>query len=117
MATTTMIPLERLGSYFAEFTKRFLRNGSPEAADVEVLNPDLGDQFVAEGVRLTGITYEPRANSLEFELESGDHRVYEPEEVWTIEEDDGFVSTIEVVRADSTKEIVRVRRTGPRLVK
>jgi len=109
-----MIPRERLGPYFAEFTKRFLRDGSPEAADVEVLSPELGDQFIAEGVRLMGITYERTANSLEFELESGDHRVLKPEEVWTTEEHDGFVSTIEVVRADSTKEIVRVRRVGAR---
>ncbi len=117
MATTTMIPRERLASYFADFTKRFLGDDSQETADVEVLNSDLGDQFVAEGARLMGITFDPKANSLEFELESGDHRVDEPQEVWTIEENDGFVSTIEIVRADSTKEIVRVRRAGVRPVK
>ena len=113
MATTTMIPQERLEGYFADFTKRFLRDGAHEAVDVEVLNADLGDQYIAEGVRLLGITYEPKEKVLEFELESGDHRVEEPKEVWAIQEKDGFVSSIEVVRKDSTKEIVKVHRETP----
>ena len=112
MATTTKIPRDRLEGYFADFTKRFLQDGSHEAVDVEVLSPDLGDQYVAEGAHLIGITYEPNDNVLEFALDSGDHRVEEPKEVWAIQESDGFVSTIEVVRKDSTKEIVKVHREG-----
>jgi hypothetical protein len=114
MSVTTKIPAEQLAEYFERFTKRFLRDGSPEAVDVEVLEPEWGDQRAVEGVRLLGITYDYKVNSLEFELEPGDHRVYSPQEVWTIEEDDGFVSAIEVVRPDSTREIVSVRRVGLR---
>ena len=114
MATTTMIPLDRLEDYFTEFTKRFLRDGTNDAVDVEVLNPDLGDQYIAEGARLLGVTYEPAENVLEFELDAGDHRILEPREVWAVEEKDGFVSSIEVVRKDSTKEIVKVHREGSR---
>ena len=114
MASTTMIPRDRLAEYFEDFTKRFLRDGATEAVDVEVLNPELGDQYVAEGARLRGITYEPAENILEFELDAGDHRVVEPKEVWTVQETDGFVSSIEVVRKDSTKEIVKVHREAPR---
>ena len=114
MATTTMIPQDRLAEYFEEFTKRFLQDGAVEEVDVEVLSTDLGDQYVAEKVRLMGITYEPKTNSLELELDSGDHRIDAPKEVWTIEENDGFVSTIEVVRKDSTKDIVKIRRQGSR---
>ena len=114
MATTTMIPRDRLVQYFENFTKRFLRDGAHEAVDVEVLSPELGDQYVAEGARLLGVTYEPAEDVLEFALDSGGHRVVEPKEVWAIEENDGFVSTIEVVRKDSTKEIVKVHRGAPR---
>ena len=46
------IPRERVAGYFEAFTKRFLRDGSPEAVDVEVLAPDLGDQSAARGARL-----------------------------------------------------------------
>ena len=112
MSATIQIPREQLERYFDEFTKRFLRDGSPEAVDVEVLAPELGDQFATEGARLVGITYDPHDNALEFELDSGDHRAYEPQEVWVIEEPDGFVSDIEVVRADGLREIVHVKRVG-----
>ena len=39
MTTTTMkqIPRKGLAAYFDAFTKRFLRDGSPEAVDVEVV--------------------------------------------------------------------------------
>ena len=114
MSVTTKIPTEQLAEYFTNFTKRFLRGGAPEAVDVQVLEPEWGDQRMAEGVRLLGITYESTANSLEFELDTGDHRVYQPKEVWAVEESDGFVTAIEVVRADGTKEIVSVRRGAVR---
>ena len=114
MSVTTKIPTEQLAEYFTNFTKRFLRGGAPEAVDVQVLEPEWGDQRMTEGVRLLGITYESTANSLEFELDTGDHRVYQPKEVWAVEESDGFVTAIEVVRADGTKEIVSVRRGAVR---
>lgn len=110
MPSTTKIPHDRLHEYFEDFTKRFLRDGAPEAVDVEVLSADLGDQYVAEGARLMGITYDEKEKSLEFELDSGDHRIEEPKEVWAIQESDGFVSSIEIVRKDSAKEIVKVHR-------
>ncbi len=105
--------------YFDRFTQRFLQDGSPEAADVEIVEPDWGDQFVAQSVRLRGVTYDPHVNALEFALDLGekrwgDHRVYDPSEVWTLEEEDGFLSAIEVVHGDSSREIVSVKRVGLR---
>jgi hypothetical protein len=47
-----------------------------------------------------------------FDLETAEHRVEGPREVWTIEEEDGFLSAIEVVRQDGTRELVSVRRVG-----
>src|SRR5438132_13533743 len=67
MSATIRIPRDRLSRYFNAFTKRFLKDGSPEAVDVEVLTPDLGDQIAAAGARLLGITYDPHDNALEFE--------------------------------------------------
>jgi uncharacterized protein DUF5335 len=114
MAMTKGIPKEQLEEYFARFTKRFLKDGSPEAVDVEVLEPDLGDQVLVQGARLLGITYDRKSNSLEFELDTGDHRLIEPQEVWTIEEEDGFLSAVEVVHPDGTREVVSVKRVGLR---
>jgi hypothetical protein len=114
MSTTTQIPRDRLAEYFDAFTKRFLRDGSPEAVDVEVLEPDWGAQVALQGVRLIGITYSEPTNTLEFELDAGDHRAYEPKEVWVIEEPDGFLNAIEVVLPDGSREVVSVKRVGLR---
>jgi len=114
MAVTTKIPEAQLFDYFDRFTKRFLRDDSPEYASVEVLSPDWGEQYESEGEALIGITYDHKKKSLEFELESGDHRVYQPREVWALEEQDGFVSSIEVVPPDGPKEIVTVKRAVER---
>ena len=115
MSAMTRIPVERLAAYFDAFTKRFLRDGSPEAVDVEVLAPDLGSQLAAAGARLIGITYDPHDNALEFALESGEHRAFQPKEVWVTEEPDGFLSALEVVRGDGVREVVQLRRVGLRL--
>jgi Family of unknown function (DUF5335) len=110
MGTTRRIPQDQLTGYFGAFTRRFLSDQSPESVDVEVLNMEWGDQFAAHGNRLRGITYDAHANTLEFELVEGDHRVYEPQEVWAVEEPDGFVSAVQVVRPDGSRDVARVRR-------
>jgi len=33
-------------------------------------------------------------------------------EIWVVEEDDGFISALEVVRSDGTREIMRLQRSG-----
>jgi hypothetical protein len=109
---TKRVPNDQLKTYFDKFTRHFLLRESTNAVDVEVLAPDWGDQFAAEGAHLFGITYDPKDNALEFEIEGGDHRVRRPKEVWTAEEFDGFVKAIEIVRDDGTREVARVNRLG-----
>ena len=114
MGTTRKIPQDELNGYFGAFTRRFLRDESPETVDVEVLALEWGDQFAAHGNRLLGITYDDHAKTLEFELSEGDHRVFEPREVWTVEEPDGFISAVQVVRPDGTRDVARVQRVDAR---
>jgi hypothetical protein len=114
MSTTTRIPQERLATYFDAFTKRILHDRSPEAIDIELLDNELGDQVTVRGSRLVGITYDAGENVIEFELESGDHRVSRPKDVWVIEEPDGFVSALEVVGSDGVREVVSVKKVGLR---
>jgi len=109
---TKRVPNDQLKTYFDKFTRHFLLRESTNAVDVEVLAPDWGDQFAAEGAHLFGITYDPKENALEFEIEGGDHRVTRPKEVWTAEEFDGFVKAIEIVRDDGSREVARVNRLG-----
>lgn len=106
--TTTRIPTEKLEAYFDTFSKHFAADQT--TVDIEVLSMDWGDQFEAEGVRLTGISYDPNSNELDIMLESGDHRVYRPKEVWVVEETNGFISALEIVRPDGPREVVRLKR-------
>jgi hypothetical protein len=114
MSETKRIAQDQLTRYFDAFSKRFLMDDSPEAADIEVVGGDVGgDQNVASRVRLLGVDYDPHTNALELELESGDHRAYNPREVWAVEEPDGFISSLQIVRDDGAKELVNITRAAP----
>jgi hypothetical protein len=116
MSHTKRIPEEQLAEYFDSFSRRFLMRGSPEAVDIELIGPDLGDQVVASGARLLGVDYDRHTKALEILLDSGDRRVYDSREVWTVEEPDGFISSMEIVRADGTRHVVTIKRVGMRRV-
>ena len=113
MANTIKIPREKLEAYFDSVTKRFLMpDPSRQAAEVEIMSPDLGDQIPVSIAHVIGITYDRHENALELALESGDHRIFHPDEVWVVEESDGFVSAIEIVRPDGVREVVTVKHVA-----
>ena len=114
MTVTKAIQPESLQFYFAEFTRRFLQDGSPEAADVEVVDNYLGSQLAIEGARLLGISFDPQDQALEFELDVGGHRVFDPQQVWALEESEGFVNSIALMLRDGSREISSIKRVGLR---
>jgi hypothetical protein len=116
MSHTKRIPENRLTEYFDTFSRRFLMDSSPEAVDIEFVGPEVGDQFIAEGARLLGVDYDPHTHALEILLDSGDHRIFDSREVWTIEEPDGFISSLEIVAADGTRHILTIKKVGLRRV-
>jgi hypothetical protein len=61
---------------------------------------------------LLRISFDPKSDAIEVLLQNMDHLVYRPREIWVIEEEDGFLSSIEIVRDDDAKEILSIRRTG-----
>lgn len=112
MKATKQLPREQWKDYFDTFTKNFLKDLNPETAVIELVSPDLGDQVEADHVRVIGLAYDPKDNVFEVALEDLDHLVYNPKEIWVLEEDNGFVSTVEVVRDDDTREIIRLQSVG-----
>ena len=109
MPTTRQIPRKQWKDVFDRFTKRHLRDDVPEAARVELLAPDLGDQVEVDSVRLRGISYDPKSKALEVLLDNVDHLVFQPKEISVVEEDEDFLSSVEIVREDDTKEILTIR--------
>jgi hypothetical protein len=112
MATTKEIPRDQWKEYFDRFTKKHLRDNRPEVATIELVSAELGDQIAADA-RILGISYDPKSEALEVLLESVDHLVFHPREVWVLEDDDGFLPSVEILREDGSKEILSLRRNGP----
>jgi len=110
MPETKKIPQDKLAHYFDDFSRRFLMDDSPESAAVEIISPSLGDQVVTSGARLRGISYDVHTHALEVFLDQDDRRSYNPDEVWAVEEPDGFVSAIDIVQSDGTRELVNIKR-------
>ena len=100
-------------TFFDRFTRQHLRDDLPETVTIEVVSPEVGDQFSANGARLFGITYDAKSSALEVALEGSDHLVFRPVDIWVVEnETDRFLETIDLVRADGTKEILHLHRSG-----
>jgi hypothetical protein len=113
MGVTKQIPRSEWKNTFDRFTREHLADDRPETVTIEVVSPTLGDQFAAQAVRLEGLVYEPKSQVLEVVLEDMDHLVFQPTEIWAIKDDDGFLSTVEIGRADGTKELIYIHRSGP----
>jgi hypothetical protein len=113
MGVTKQIPREDFKAYFDRFTRQHLGEESPKDVTVEVVSAELGDQVEASVLRLLGTSYDPKTRDFELLLEDMDHLVFRPAEIWVIEEEGGFISTLELVRPDGTKELVHIQRGGP----
>jgi Family of unknown function (DUF5335) len=113
MGVTKRIPIAEWETYFDVFVKRHLSNDTPKAATIEVLSPAIGDQFEARIARLVGLSYDAKSNAFEVLLEDLDHLVFHPADIWVIEEEGGFISALELIRADGAKEIIQLQRSGP----
>lgn len=113
MSITKQIQRAEWKDYFDRFTRERLGDDTPGAVTVEVISPTLGDQFDVSAVRLLGLVYDPKSRIFEVVVEDVDHLTFDPSEIWVLEGEAGFISTIEVVKADGGKEIIFVRRSGP----
>ena len=113
MATTKQLPREDWHSYFEKFTSRHVSD-TQETVTIEVLSPEIGDQIEARDVPLLGITYDPKDDLLDvFVGDTLDHLIFTPREIYVVEEDDGFVSSLQVTRDEGVREVLQMRRGQP----
>ncbi len=114
MGATKQLPRAEWKDYFERFTRQFLSDDRRDEATIEVMSPTLGDQLEVSSARLLGLDYDPKEETFEILVEDLDHLVFEPTEIWILEGEPGFVSTIEVVQSDGTKQIIHLRSSGER---
>lgn len=112
MGVTKLIPREEWESYFERYTRQHLdaEGDVHETAAIEVMSATLGDQIEATLVPVLGMDYDPKSNAFELLLEGVDHLMFYPTEIAVIEEDDGFISALEVRHEDGLREIVQLKR-------
>jgi len=115
MGAARIIPCEEWQTFFDEYSRRFLSpfGDAEETAFIEVMSPSLGVEVEAACAPLVGMAYDPKSNAFELVLADVDHFSYYPTEIAVIEEDDGFISALEVTRLDGTQEIVQLQRRAP----
>lgn len=81
-------------------------------AELEVVGLDLGDHIEARWLPVFGVVYEPDADVFEIALEGLDHRIEHPVDVFVEETTRGVVA-IEVITADSCRQIVKLSEPVP----
>jgi hypothetical protein len=74
---------------------------------IEILAPDLGDQFAAEGVELIGIGYDPKDDALDIALKGLDHRIQAPREI-QVERTAAGIAAIQAIDDEGRRQIVHL---------
>ena len=79
-----------------------------ERAEIEVASLALGDQIEAEWLPLLGLAYDPKDDLFEVTLDGVDHMIRKPREIY-LDDDAGGLMSIEIVDAEGTRQIVKLR--------
>jgi hypothetical protein len=78
--------------------------------EVEVASLNLGDQIEAEWVPIIGVTYDPKDDLIDVELEGLeglDHMIHKPRELYV--ENGIGVASLGIVDADGVRQIVKFK--------
>jgi hypothetical protein len=84
------------------------RNIHGQHARLEVADPRLGDQIEAEWAPLLGVSYDPKDDLFEIQLEGVDHLVSHPR-TFAVRERGGLADSLAVVDEAGTEHIVLLR--------
>ena len=101
------LPRAEWRSYFDAFSKDKAEAGRVEYASVRVLSSEDGDQPVADWAPLLGLTYDPKDDLLEVQMQGLDHLVAHPTSIF-VDEEDGELARFEVAREDGSQEVVEL---------
>jgi hypothetical protein len=80
---------------------------------IEILNPELGDQTLTEGLPLNGITVESKGDEISFDVSVGantkfhqTHNIKNPTKVAVLSATDKHGDVIDIEEADGTKTLI-----------
>lgn len=91
--------------YFERVSKEL---GATEV-EIEVTGLGIGDQVHSDWVTLNGLSYDPKADTMEVTAGPVDHRIYHPREV-TVDDDMEGLHSISVINTEGHREIIKLRK-------
>lgn len=95
--------------YFDTFSKNFLKDKQPEYAEIRVMSSEIGVQPETQWTLLKGISYDPKDDILDINVERLNRMILHPKEIYVDQEENGWLTSIEVVETDGTKDIIEIR--------
>lgn len=96
-------------TFFDTFSKNFLKDDQPEYAEIQILSEDMGAQPETGWLVLEGITYDSGDDLLDIKVENLDRMILHPSEIYVDEDTGGWITSMEIVERDGTKDIIEIR--------
>ena len=107
------MPLQELRrGEWRRYCDRISKSLLGKRVELEVISLDLGDRQETRWLPLLGIVYDAKSDVFEIALEGVDHLISHPREVYVEETPRGLVA-LEIISADETRQIVRLREPLP----
>lgn len=103
------IDREHWQTFFDSFSQKFLKDEQPEYAEIRVLSSDSGAQPQTQWLVLEGITYNKKEDLLDIRVEDLNRMILNPSEIYVDQDPDGWISSVEIVEGDGTKDIIEIR--------
>lgn len=99
------LPPADWNDYFDAFSKAKDDAGRVDYAEIRVFSPEIGAQPQTKWLPLQGLTYDPKDDRLDVFVTGIDHMIVYPK-VIHVDETNGRLDSIEVVREDGTYEVI-----------
>lgn len=113
---TLNIPKDEWANFFDDLTKRRFE----WKTNLEVINAEIGDQTLSDGLPLKGVTFEDKGGRQTIEILLGKdadrhqaHNIAEPEKVAFLPNDGDGGGILEIEESDGTKTLVRILEPMP----
>lgn len=113
---TLNIPKEEWGNFLDDLTKRRFE----WKTNLEVINREIGDQMLSDGLPLKGVTFEAKGDKRVIEILLGKntndhqaHNIFDPEKVAFLPHEHDQGGILEIEEADGTKTLVRILEPMP----
>lgn len=95
--------------YFDNFSKMFLKDEQVEYAEIRVLSDKIGVQPETQWTLLKGISYDPKDDVLDISVDKLNRLISHPMEIFVDQDDDGWLTSLEVIEKDGTRDIIEIR--------